>query len=102
MYTVAGEDYIRKSVRRMYMLQRYIQSDNFAADVPKACISSFPLWRYMGDLQREPKAAGSDEEGEESGGEFQYVSNPANLKGIERAHKGFLEERRGISKSKDA
>ena len=37
----------------------------------------------------------------DSDNEFEYVSAPKNLRGVARAQKAFLEERRGIYKRND-
>ena len=54
----------------------------------------------MRELQKKPKGEAPDE-GEESDDDFRYVSTAANLAGVARSQRAFLEECRRILMSKD-
>ena len=59
-----------------------------------------PRWRYARELNKKPRGfpvgndTSNDTSGSESDGDFDYVSSPQKLRGVSRAQRGFLDERR--------
>ena len=104
--TLDSEEYRNLPRTRLGKVKDFVTGDEFRSSISKAAISALPRWRYSRELNKKPRAShlGNDTEndtsGSESDGNFEYVSSPKNLRGVARAQRGFLEERREIPHGK--
>ena len=101
---IGSEGYKKKSKERMTKLRRFLDSDELAISVIKACASSLARWRYVRELERGPYKPKTNQFGDDSSGsdtEFVHLSVPKKLRGVSRAQKGLLEEIRRIALGRD-
>ena len=88
----------------MGKLHRSLGSDDMVEGVAKGCAASLPRWRYIRELKRGPykTRGGVGCESADSDMGLRHVSVPIKMRGVARAQKGFLEERRRIVLGRDA
>ena len=85
----------------------FVTGDECRSSIFKAAIPDIPRWRYAIELNKRQRTADTgndsnkDSGGSESDGHFDYVSAPKKLRGVPRAHRGFLDECRKISHGKN-
>lgn len=85
----------------MKSAREFIRGPNFATSVLKWCAISVPSWMFIRESEADPskKRKFSDREPDsESGGEFEYVSVAATLRGLTRGQKGYLEYARRLAR----
>ena len=100
--TLESEEYRELARTRLGEVRDFVTGGEFQSSIFKASISALPRWRYARELYKKPRGfpvgndTSNDTSGSESDGNFDYVSSPKKLRGVARAHRGFLDECREI------
>ena len=96
--TLETGGYKKLSKTRLGKVRDFVTGDEFRSIIFKAAISSLPRWRYARELNKKPRGlpTENDTSGSDSDGNFDFVSAPKKIRGVARAQRGFLDERRGI------
>ena len=96
--TLESEEYRKLSRTRLGEVRDFVTGAELHSSIFKAAISALPRWRYSRELNKKTRGppVGNDTSGSDSDGNFDYVSAPKKLRGVARAQRGFLDERREI------
>ena len=105
-----SEEYKFLFEKRVSKVNRFVKTPHYTSSSIKACVSSSPRWRYVSEMNADPRARKKqlkqtdldDSSGQTSDDErFERVSAPEDLRGVARGQKGLLEESRNILKGRD-